>query len=240
MIVWCGVVLLATARSGGQPPAGGHPFDGEWSLTFDAATPPGGVTLRDMYGSNSPYHMVFQASKRSFQVQADGTFTWRELNDGALKINSTANYFGTQTRIWESHRPLLKSSGQATAMPAPAGSPQAYDRSLQVDLDWTGGSGAYGDDHGGSGAYIVDAAGEQMTVTGGVTASTIPVTYWQAKWTLKPARAVREEISADEIQETTTYQGTRQSEVQTSVGKYQVTERIEVKHVRQMKLVPRG
>ncbi len=227
------------------PAGGGNPFDGEWTLTFDVATPPGGVTIRGMYGdSNAPYHLAFQASKRSFRVKADGKIVWRDVDDGSLRIDSTYNpppvAVGAQTTTWwESHRPLLKVNGTATATPMPPGSPQPYDCSLTVDLDWSGGNGAYAGSGGGSGAYIVDSAGEQMTVTGPTT-TTLPVTYWQAKWTLQPASTFREEISADEIRETTTYKGSREAEVKTVLGKYKVTERIEVKHVHNLKLVPRG
>ena len=227
------------------PVGGVNLFDGEWTLTFDVATPPGGVTLRGMYGdSNAPYHMAFQASKRLFRVKADGKIAWRDVDDGCLRIDSTYNpppaAIGAQTTTWwESHRPLLKVNGTATATPSPPGAPQPYERNLQIDLDWSGGNGAYAGSGGGSGTYIVDAEGEQLTVTGPTT-TTIPVTYWQAKWTLKPARTEREEISADEIRETTTYEGSRQAEVPTVLGKYKVTERIEVKHVRNLKLVPRG
>jgi len=229
-----GLLVVSAAPSPAQQPAG-NPFDGEWTLTFDVNTPPGGVTLP----YNSPYHMHFHASKRSFQVKADGTFAWREMDDGSLKINGSYNP-GPGT-FWESHQPLLKAGGTATATPTPPGSPQPYDRSLKVHLDYSGGNGAYAGSLGGSGAYIVDAAGEQMTVTGvWGPPTTLPVTYWQAKWKLKPARIVREEISPDEIRETTTYEGSRPAEIPTNIGKYKVTERIEVKQVRNLGLVPRG
>ena len=232
------IVGTITSAQGAEP---GNPFDGEWSLTFDVTTPPGGVTLRDTFGgANSPYHLVFHASKQLLQVKEDGTFAWRVMDDGSLQINSTYTFPGVPpTTWWESHRSLLKAGGKATATPTPPGSPQTYDRSLQIDVDWTGGNGAYAGSGGGSGTYIVDAAGEQMTVTGPTT-TTIPVAYWQAKWKLRPARTTREEISPAEIRETTTYEGNRPAEVTTNVGKYKVTERIEVKHVRQLKLVPRG
>jgi hypothetical protein len=239
------VAALTALAQQAAPAGGGNPFDGEWSLTFDVATPPGGVALRDTFGgSNSPYHLVFHALKKSFQVKEDGTFVWSEVDDGSLKINGTYNpppvSVGTPPTTWrESHQPLLKAVGKATATRTPPGSPQPYDRSLQVDLDWTGGNGTYFNSGGGSGAYIVAAGGEQMTVTGAVT-TTLPVTYWQAKWTLKPVRTVREEISADEIRETTTYEDSRPAAVKTMMGNVKVTERIEVKHVRYLNLVPRG
>jgi hypothetical protein len=66
----CFVVAAAPTMS--QEP-GANPFDGEWSLTFDVNTPPGGVTLTNEYGSDSPFHLVFHASKRSFRP--GGTFT---------------------------------------------------------------------------------------------------------------------------------------------------------------------
>lgn len=235
-----GCTLVATASSVEGQQSRNNLFDGEWTLTFDVNTPPGGVTLNDMYGSNSPYNMHFHASKQSLQVNADGTFAWRDFSRGALTINGTANYFGTRTNHWAKHQPLLKADGKATAMRTPPGSPQAYDRSLPINLDYSGGSGTYADNHGGGGAYIVDAAGQQMTVTGGVTVSTLPVTYWQAKWSLKPARIVREEIGPDETRETITYEDSRPAEVTTKIGKYKVTERIEVKQVRRLGLVPRG
>jgi hypothetical protein len=230
-----GLLVVAAAPVSAQQP-GRNPFEGEWTLTFDVATPPGGVPLP----WNPHYHMAFHASKRSFQVKADGTFSWREADDGSYKMNTTVNVAGTQTEAWATHQPLLKVGGKATATPTPAGSPQPYDRSLEVNLDWSAGNGAYGDNHGGAGTYIVDAAGEQMTVSGvNAPPTTLPVTYLNAKWELKPASTVREEISPDQIRETITYKDSRQAEVPSKIGNYKVTERIEVKHVRNLGLVPR-
>jgi hypothetical protein len=184
--------------------------------------------------------MVFHSAKRSFKVQEDGTFAWREFDDGSLKIDGSANYFGTQTRHWASHRALLRAAGTATATPTPPGSPRPYQRRLEIHLEYSGGSGAWGDNHGGAGAYVVDDAGEQMTVTGPTT-TTMALTWWQSKWSLNPARTVREEFSPDEVRETTTYEGTRPAEITTqNSGKYKVTERIEIRHVRYLNLVPRG
>lgn len=234
LVAALGCALSATSPAAGQQAGPANPFDGEWTLTFDVQTPPGGVTLP----WNSPYHMGFHGYKRSFRVEADGTFAWRDVDDGGLDINSLV--VGT-TKAWERHQPLLKASGKATAVLTPPGSPQPYDRSLEVNLDYSGGNGAYGDNHGGAGAYIVDAAGEQMTVTGvGGPPTTIPVTYWKVTWNLKPARVVREEISPNAIRETVTYEGSRPAENTTILGRYKVTERIEVKHVRYSRLVPRG
>lgn len=236
------IVFVSAGVSAASQESEGELFDGEWTLTFDVATPPGGVTLTNEYGSISPYHVVFRATKRSFQVQTDGTFAWREEEDGALKINGTGNYFGTRNTYWESHQPLLKAVGKATATRNVPGSPQPYERSLEVTLDWTGGNGAYADNYGGAGSYVVDAVGEQMTVTGvGGPPTQTPMVYWQAKWSLKAARIVREEIGPDQIRETTTYEGTRQAEIATQTsGSHKVTERIEVKQVRNLNLVPRG
>jgi hypothetical protein len=98
-----------------------------------------------------------------------------------LQINSTFNP-GAGT-LWESHQPLLKARGTAIATPTPPGSPQPFDRSLEVNLDWSGGNGAHGSNFpafgesgaaSSSGSYVVDAAGEQMTVTGGGNAYTLP------------------------------------------------------------------
>ena len=231
-----GLFVVAAAPAPAQQP-GGKPFEGEWTLTFDVATPPGGVALP----WNPHYHMAFHASKRSFQVKADGTFAWREVDDGSFKANSTVVVAGTQTEVWESHQPLLKAGGKATATPTPPGSPQPYERSLEVNLDYSAGNGVYGDNHGGAGTYIVDATGEQMTVSGvNAPPTTLPVTYLNAKWELKPASTAREEVSPDVIRETITYEGSRPAENTTILGKYKVTERIEVKHVRYSRLVPRG
>ena len=68
-------IVATSAPALAQQPDGRNPFDGEWSLAFDVSTPPGGVSLP----FNSPYHMIFHASKRSLQVEADGTFAWRRL-----------------------------------------------------------------------------------------------------------------------------------------------------------------
>jgi hypothetical protein len=231
-----GLLVVTAGPLPAQEP-GGNPFDGEWTLTFDVATPPGGVALP----WNPHYHMAFHASKRSFQVKADGTFAWREVDDGSYKTNSTVNVAGTQTEVWASHQALLKAGGQATATLTPPGSPQPYDRSLEVNLDWSAGNGAYGGNHGGGGTYIVDAAGEQMTVSGvNAPPTTLPVTYLNAKWELKPASTIREEISPGQIRETITYKESRQTELPSMVGKYKVTERIEVKQMRNLGLVPRG
>jgi len=227
-----GCALTVASPAAGQQAGAGNLFDGEWKLSFYVDTPPGGVVLP----YNSPYHMHFRGYQHSFRLKEDGTFALPDGVDGGLTINTTV--VGT-TQVWERHQALLKASGKATAVPTPPGSPQPYERSLVINLDYTGGSGMYGDNRGGGGVYIVDAAGEQMTVTGLGPTTTHPVTYWKSKWELKPDLSFREEVSPDVVRETTGYSGVREAEVTTNIGKYKVTERIQVMHVRYLGLVPR-
>ena len=83
-----------------------------------------------------------------------------------------------------------------------------------------------------------------MTFTsypGGV-ATTVTTTPHELVWPeLTSTRTSREEISPDVIVERTDYRATRQGTLRVGPGQeVPVTERIEVKHVRHLNLVPRG
>jgi hypothetical protein len=238
------VALLAGAsdRSAAQQtaPAGdANPFDGQWSLQVSFATGPGGAS----YPGVSTFNCLYAGENRQFEVKADGTFEWlaREAgtqhDDGISANSSFQNDFQLH----------LRGRGKAERAPRTGGPERPGDRRLSLQLSFIGGDGrgsAVNMLGSGFSIGVVSADLMQMTFTsypGGnvITVATVPhEVTWPA---LTSASTTREETSPDVIVETTTYQANRQGTLRVGPGQeVSVTERIEVKHVRYLNLVPRG
>lgn len=232
-----GAVLLTSSPLPGQPPAGrgGNPHDGEWSLEFRVCTRPGGVILTPP-GDTQVYNQLFQVTKDSFSVAADGVLKWEQREGGIMHVD---DYSAMAGRTWfQDQQPMLRLSGQAVATPAAPESGRTYDRKLSLQLAWTGGSGP-GIDHSGQPFVIVlSADGNQWTTKGYTRAAP----YQKSQWELTPASVQREEIAVDTIRETTIFRASRRTTLTDATTPFAipVTEQIEVKHVRYPKLVPRG
>ena len=104
------------------------------------------------------------------------------------------------------------------------------DRRLTLDLALIHGSGFY------------SVAGSLVTATTAIS-NTAHVPAPLATWgDLKPTRVIKEEVAPDVIRQTTTYEATRPTN-NMGAGAASVpptTQRIEIKHVRYLNLVPRG
>ena len=106
-------------------------------------------------------------------------------------------------------------------------------------MEWTGGSGP-GIDHNGTPFVIVLSADGSQWTTSGYTRG---APYQKTVWELTPASVRQEEIAIGTIRETTMFRVSRQATLTDFMApgfSIPVTERIEIKHVRYLNLVPRG
>lgn len=233
-----GVVCLFALPSTAQQPAG-NPFDGQWSLTLDQSTGPGGATLAVSGATISPYHCTYHAEKRQFQVQADGTIDWTENEAGTSSHDGQSEHFSFSG----DRQLMLRASGKVQA-PQTAGATEK-DRRLTLKLSVIGGNGrSTGTSLSGTqtGIGIVSADGSQLTNYPGGT--TVPNPAWVIEWSeLKPSSVQDEELGPETIRRTTTYAVTRETRIPREInGLFTplMTERLEIKHVRYLDLVPRG
>ena len=242
------LALLAAGytRSAAQqaaPAGGGNPFDGQWTLTFSAHSPPGGIVMSTGSSTISPGHLQFRGDKR-FAVGRDGKFAFQGADAGTFHIDLTT-HSASEVSAWrQDQQPLCKFKGTATATPNPPGAREPYARQLELSIEWTGGNGTYFTRTSlgtFAGAFSVSADGTQVTSTRPwAPPYTQRLTYWSSQWKLTPTRVMVEETGPDELQERVTYEGSRETPLEPLSGQAKGTERIEVKQVRQLKLVPRG
>lgn len=228
-------IIATSAPVPAQQPAGPNPFDGEWSLEFSAQTRPGGET-RTYPNDTHQVNIQFMAQRESFTIAADGNLRWEQREGGLFHSDTFSRAAGT-TSV-QDQRPVLRVSGLAAATPAPAGSGRTYDRRLTLDLAWTGGDGTLLDHGLRSHVIALSADGSQYTTSGYTAAAT----YQSSHWELEPASVQREEIAPDAIREITTFRLSRGTATQHNQGQPPIplTERIEIKHVHYLNLVPRG
>jgi hypothetical protein len=230
----CAIIATSTPAPA-QQPAATNPFAGEWSLEFHVVTPPGGATMT-VPNDTQHVNLLLQVSREEFTVAADGALRWEQRDEGHLHWDNTSSLIGS---TWvQDQTPVLRVVGQATATPARAGAAHTYDRQLTLDLAWTGGNGS-GIGHAGPPWVVsISADGSTWTTLGHNKA----VPYEKSQFDLRPANVQREELAPDVIRETTTYRGSRQRGTIDFTAPYSVsiTERIEIKHVHYLDLVPRG
>jgi hypothetical protein len=256
--------VLAIAPSMAQQPAGRNPFDGEWSLEFRVATRPGGesrvasrgITPEDVQTIN----LLMHVSRPSFAVGADGSLRWEQREEGLVHWDDFSRLVGKTAT--SDCQVVLRGTGEATATPAPAGSGRTYDRRLTLELSWAGSNGSGLDHAGKPWTVALSADGSQWTTNYGTAA----VVSEKSLWELEPASTEREEIAPDVIRETAIYRASRQKQRasrqkqrasrqkqrasrQKQSEAYKlgippapltITERIEIKHIHYLNLVPRG
>jgi hypothetical protein len=235
-----GIALASAApRANGQH-AAPNPFDGNWSLRVSFATAPGGVS----YPGVARFNCLYRAENRRFQVKADGTFEWLARDAGRMHDDGVSSGGRFQNDL-QQH---LRGQGQAELPPATGGPERPGNRHLKnLKLSFMGGDGRGSAVNTGGWGYsigVVSADLTQMTFTsypGGnvITVATVPhEIFWPE---LSSTSVTRDEIAPDIIVETALYQGSRQGRLRVGPGQeVPVTERIEVKHVRHLNLVPRG
>lgn len=225
------VVSCAAAPAPAQPGAGnGNPFEGEWSLVLDINTAPGGATLTFAGTTTSPYNYAIHAAKQRFQVKEDGSFEWSQNDAGSSNYNGVLNNSTGTARFCGSQNLVLRASGKAQAPRTATGELRDEDRRLTIDLTMFHGSGYY------SVTSPIVTATTAISNTANVPAGVEP---WSD---LKPTRLTKEELAPDVVRQTTTYEATRQTNNMgaDAASVPPTTQRIEIKHVRYLKLVPRG
>lgn len=231
-----GCALLAIAPTVAQEAGAPNPHDGEWSLEFRVYTRLGGEILR-LPGDTQTYNFLFTVSRQKFAVAADGILKWVQRENGLLHVDDYSVLAG---KTWiQDMQPMLRLSGQAIATLAAPDAPRTYDRKLSLQLAWTGGSGQGIDHNGRPFATTLSADGNVWTTFG----YTRPAPYITSIWDLTPTSVERAEVAADTIRETTIFRASRQTTLTDLMSpgfSVPVTEKIEVKHVRFPRLVPRG
>lgn len=218
-----GLLVVASATAPAQQP-GGNPFDGEWSLVLDVSTAPGGATLIRGDTTISPYNFEIHGANERFQVKEDGSFEWSQSDAGSTLCNGVIDNSTGTTRFWASQKLELRAAGKIEVTRPAAGEPRDEDRGLTVETTFIHGNGYY-------------------SVTGPTVTATIALSNpangpaGVEPWNLKPKRVTKEELAPDVIRQTITYEATRQTR---NPSEAPLTERIQVKHVRYLGLVPRG
>jgi hypothetical protein len=235
-----GFALVAGASpcACGQQP-GGNPFDGEWSLILDIATAPGGASM----GGDVTVDYLYRMENRRFEVKPDGTFEWLAREAGAQHHD----YHRTGGSVHGDVEMHLRGKGKVDPPPEEAASTGAGNRRLSVQLSLLNGNGRGSYLMYGFPAYMVSVASADLSQITTTTISptgnktvTIGSGERQVKWdNLRSTRVTRDEIAPDVVVETTVYRASRQATWRVP-DQIPVTERIEVKHVRHLKLVPRG
>jgi hypothetical protein len=228
-------VLLAAVAYGVEP--SGSKFDGQWSLELQISTKPGGETLQAAGAVTSPIHIQIRAANPSFTVDDSGKFSWDSRDCGRSHVAKHAAYTGGGTSdTSEQTRVLLKVQGSVSER-----------RVLTIDPQWTSGNGQlWTTTSTGAiflGCYSVSGDGSSISIStsgnlpGDYRTYTLPIKYQGAPWTLSPTSIEQHEISADVIREVAKYRAQRQG---TYAGAVPVIERLEIKQVRNLELVPRG
>lgn len=230
------VIACLTAMAGGAEPPGGK-FEGQWSLELQISTKPGGETLEGAGAVTSPIHIQITAANPSFTVSEEGKFSWDSRDFGSSQVTKHAAYTGGGTSdTSEQTRVLLKAQGSVSDQ-----------RVLTIDPQWTIGNGQIWTFGSRGviyiGTYTLSGDGSTLSVStsgnvpGAWGTHTLPVTYDGKPWTLAPASIEQQEIVPEVVREIVTYRAQRQG---TYGGAVPVTERIEIKQVRYLKLIPRG
>jgi len=237
LVSWAAPPSLAQPGAG----SGGHPFDGEWSLVWDLSTAPGGATLSIPGGTISPYNASYHAAKSRFQVNEDGSIAWSQSDAGSTSHDGVSS----DSKFWGTRSVHLRAAGKVLAPRAATGELRAEDRRLTLDLTTMGGSG-YSSGTSSGGTFTVTVIAniddrEMVQFPGAIRAPNPP---WTVKWQdLKPTRVTQAELAPDVIEETITYEVTRETRIPKEINGLftpPMTERLEIKHVRYLNLVPRG
>jgi hypothetical protein len=233
-----GYALVAAAPLAiGQQP-GRNPFDGEWSLELSIATAPGGVST----SLAAPYNSLHVINSVRFKVPRDGTIRFlaheagKMHDDGVSPSSSFQNDFQLH----------LRGLGKAEPPPLAAGLERPGDRRLNLtQLSFILGNGRGSSRNTLGSGYSIgvsSADSAQMTFTSypGGHVVTVAGVHEEHSWPeLRSTSLTREEVAPDVLVETVVYKADRQGTRRALGQEIPVTERIEVKHVRNLKLVPR-
>ena len=202
---------------------------------------PGGETHRVGTITLSPQNLLFQVARSDFHVGEDGKFQWMERATGQWHSDTiSTDDLGQRSISVQDTEPLLLADGAVTLVDSPAGDEKT--KTLKLTLKWSHGSGTFIGGMGNvTGTLAVSADGQTLTISSDKGTVSLPHKYLTTEWTLTPKSVEREEEGPDAIREVTTFEVRRQGTLNDwGSGPLPVAERLEVKQIRHLKLVPRG
>ena len=218
------------------------PFDGEWSLELRVNTRPGGASFTTTQGmAVAPYNFHFNAPIESFRFQNHRSVKLAQRAGTSLGIQSTGRFGEVIVKDNQNHQGRIHVEGE--------GSGEAEDRKLKLTCRWglSSGTGVATDNFGTSQSYRAQMSedGTQITLANEAGTRTLKFDLWKSDWELTPTSIEEREISEDVIEERTIYRGRREVRLTPlDPGGFSpalpVTEEIELKQIRQLKLIPRG
>ena len=193
-------------------------YDGQWSCEFRFVTKPGGVIFADCINNT-----LFTVVKSSFQVDKSGSFSWEERKNGHYHMDN----FCTNKEFSCSfdQEAILKVAGQVV---------DTKTRTLKVTVECWQGSGRLTNSMGG-GTIAVAADGSSDTWFTGDVTDTHPRSHPHWVYKVKPVSVEQQDLGPDQQREIVTY---KVSEVSGRTS--DTTLHIEIRQVRELKLVPRG
>ena len=182
-------------------------------------------------------NVLFTAIKSSFQVDKNGSFSWEERKNIHFHDDSFFAWKnGLRTYNTWDQEAVLKVAGQVV---------DTKTRILKVTVEHWVGSGRY-TQTGVDGTIVASADGISQTFfpSDKPDSQPFPIPHLSFVWELKPVSTERQDLGPDQQREIVTYKGSRG--LKPSPGLYVagdgnlVTEHIEIRQVRELKLVPRG
>jgi hypothetical protein len=229
--------MAAPAHAGDPAPSSGSIFDGRWSCEFRVVTKPGG-TLVQTIAYDLIRNGLFVAVKSSFQVDKNGSFSWEERKNSHYHDDDFyTRKTGEQFSLSFDQEAILKVAGQVV---------DTKTRGLKVTVERWLGSGRFTDRYGG-GTNVVNAdESTQIFFSNNGWPSSLPksVPHSTFVWELKPVSIERQDQGPDQQREIVTYKGSRGIKPPLAMhvpgDGNEVTEHIEIRQVRELKLVPRG
>jgi hypothetical protein len=223
--------MVAPAHAGDPAPASGSIYDGQWSCEFRVVTKPGGTPMQTI-AYDSIQNQLFTAIKSSFQVDKNGSFSWEERKNSHWHADSFYTYKnGTTAFLSWDQEAILKVAGQVVDTKA---------RTLKVTMEHWLGSGRFTDSMGGG---TIDGS-SQTCFPVGRPSGRYPLPHASFVWELKPVSIEQQDLGPDQQREIVTYKGSRGIKPPLAMhcpgdGNL-ATEHIEIRQVRELKLVPRG
>jgi hypothetical protein len=221
----------APAHAGDPAPASGSIFDGQWSCEFRVVTKPGGTPVTTV-AYDSIQNQLFTAIKSSFQVDKNGSFSWEERKNSHWHADSFYAYKSGKTTFvsWDEEA-ILKVAGQVI---------DTKTRALKVTVEHWLGSGRFTDSMGGG---TIDGSSQTYFAVGRPSGR-YPLPHVSFVCESKPVSIEQQDLGPDQQREIVTYKRSRgvgfnpQFHVAGDGNWY--TEHIEIRQVRELKLVPRG
>ena len=206
----CLLIWLPAALAGAGE-SGSEEERGTLEIRFEVQTRPGGETVVQGPAVISPFNIGLSVRADGVQVNDDGTFSFEAR--GTYRLDYHAVSPGVTIDTDEHRADRVQGKGKL-----------AVDGKLSLDLAWGHGEGLQ---------VWVTSVGSGSARQPATEAVPLPT------WQLVPSSRETEELGPDSRRETVKYKASRPSRVVGTVA-VPLTERMEIKHVRNTDIVPRG